>query len=124
MKLEYTIAAVLASVLIAGGIIYSVENKKGSVPESALKDIIPSPVLNFQDAPAEKKVEPGVSMTEAEKLKQEKSSKYPLAPEISTPDGFVNTGGKPITLGELRGKKVVLLDIWTYSFINFKIKKP
>lgn len=44
--------------------------------------------------------------------------KRTLAPEISTPDGFVNTNGQPLTLESLRGKKVVLLDIWTYSCIN------
>jgi cytochrome c biogenesis protein CcdA/thiol-disulfide isomerase/thioredoxin len=48
---------------------------------------------------------------------KEKSKIYDLAPEISSPDGFVNTEGKPITIKELRGK-VVLLDIWTYSCIN------
>jgi len=48
----------------------------------------------------------------------EKSKKFILAPEISTPDGFINTDGKPITLSEFKGKKVVLLDIWTYSCIN------
>jgi len=40
------------------------------------------------------------------------------APEISTPNGFVNTNGEEITLAGYRGKKVVLLDIWTYSCIN------
>lgn len=48
---------------------------------------------------------------------EEKNKQFVLAPEISTPDGFVNTEGKPISLGGLRGK-VVLLDIWTYSCIN------
>ena len=48
---------------------------------------------------------------------EEKKKTLVLAPQISTPDGFVNTNGKPITLSELRGK-VVLLDIWTYSCIN------
>ncbi len=42
----------------------------------------------------------------------------PLAPDISTPDGFINTDGKPISISELRGKKVVLIDFWTYSCIN------
>lgn len=42
----------------------------------------------------------------------------PTAPEISTPNGFINTDGKEITLGGYRNKKVVLLDIWTYSCIN------
>ncbi|MGH8363519.1 MAG: hypothetical protein ACRESQ_09245, partial [Gammaproteobacteria bacterium] len=30
---------------------------------------------------------------------------------------WINTGGKPVTLKELRGK-VVLLDFWTYGCIN------
>lgn len=46
------------------------------------------------------------------------------APEISTPNGFINTGGEPITLTELEGEKVVLLDIWTYSCINCQRTLP
>lgn len=46
------------------------------------------------------------------------SEAYQRAPEISTPDGFLNTKGKAVSLEELRGKKVVLLDIWSYSCIN------
>lgn len=38
------------------------------------------------------------------------------AKEITTPDGFINA--KKISLAELKGKKVVLLDFWTYSCIN------
>ena len=45
------------------------------------------------------------------------------APEISTPDGFINTDGKPITLAELRGK-VVLLTVWTYTCINCQRTLP
>lgn len=48
----------------------------------------------------------------------EKTKKYKLAPEISTPDGFINTNDLPITISEFKGKKIVLLDIWTYSCIN------
>lgn len=48
----------------------------------------------------------------------EKSSQYILAPDISTPDGFINTHNLPITISQFKGKKVVLLDIWTYSCIN------
>lgn len=54
---------------------------------------------------------------------EEKKKMYELAPEISSPDGFINTSGKPITLRELRGK-VVLLDIWTYSCINCQRTLP
>lgn len=49
---------------------------------------------------------------------KEKSKKFILAPEISTPDGFINTNGEPVSLAQYKGKKVVLLDIWTYSCIN------
>ncbi len=42
----------------------------------------------------------------------------PVAPDISSPDGFINTDGKSISLADLRGKKVVLIDFWTYSCIN------
>jgi thiol-disulfide isomerase/thioredoxin len=48
----------------------------------------------------------------------EKAGKFTLAPELSTIDGYINTDGKPITIGEFKGKKAVLLDIWTYSCIN------
>lgn len=47
----------------------------------------------------------------------EKELKYKKATELVSPDGYINTGGKTITLEELKGK-VVLLDIWTYSCIN------
>lgn len=49
---------------------------------------------------------------------KEKTAKFLIASDISSPDGFINTDGKPITIGEFKGKKVVLLDIWTYSCIN------
>ena len=55
---------------------------------------------------------------------EEKSKKYELAKEISTPDGFINTDGKPITIGELIGKKVILVDFWTYSCINCQRTTP
>lgn len=48
----------------------------------------------------------------------------PKAPEIVNPSGFINTGGKPITISEFKGKKVVLLDIWTYSCINCQRTLP
>src|SRR3989338_4854615 len=43
-------------------------------------------------------------------------TRYPKYREIVKPSGFVNTD--KITLGELVGKKVILLDIMTYSCIN------
>jgi thiol-disulfide isomerase/thioredoxin len=45
-------------------------------------------------------------------------SKYPPAKELVSPDAFINTGGQPLTIGSLIGKKVILVDFWTYSCIN------
>ncbi len=53
-----------------------------------------------------------------------KKSHGPKAPEIVNPSGFINTGGEPITIGQFKGKKVVLLDIWTYSCINCQRTLP
>jgi thiol-disulfide isomerase/thioredoxin len=47
---------------------------------------------------------------------KEKEKKYERAKEVSTPDGFINTD--LITLQSLIGKKVILIDFWTYSCIN------
>jgi len=54
----------------------------------------------------------------------EKSKRYELAKEITTPDGFINTDGKPITINGLIGKKVILVDFWTYSCINCQRTTP
>lgn len=48
----------------------------------------------------------------------EKAKIYPPAPELAKPDGYINTGGEPITIGQFKGKNVVLVDFWTYSCIN------
>lgn len=53
-----------------------------------------------------------------------KQSRFPRAPEVTNPSGYVNTGGKPITFGEFVGKDVVLADIWTYSCINCRRTLP
>ncbi len=55
---------------------------------------------------------------------EEKALVYPKAPELVSPDGYINTGGKLVTIGEFKGKKVVLIDIWTYSCINCQRTLP
>ncbi|MBI5645111.1 redoxin family protein [Candidatus Kaiserbacteria bacterium] len=59
-----------------------------------------------------------------------KTSIYQKSPELVSPDGYINTpstsSGRalPITIGEFKGKKVVLIDIWTYSCINCQRTLP
>ena len=55
---------------------------------------------------------------------EEKAKKYELAKEITTPDGFINTAEQPIIISELIGKKVILIDFWTYSCINCQRTTP
>ncbi|MDP3769485.1 MAG: redoxin family protein [Candidatus Sungbacteria bacterium] len=69
-------------------------------------------------------VVPRTSSQQYEIRKEEKSKRYELAKEITTPDGFLNTEGKPITVSELAGKKVILVDFWTYSCINCQRTTP
>ncbi len=80
---------------------------------------IKSEVKDMQESGAQKDEAP-VAQYLTEKQKQ---SKFKKVPELSSPDGFINTGGKPITLESLRGR-VVLLDIWTYSCINCQRTLP
>ena len=54
----------------------------------------------------------------------QKALRYQLAPELVSPDAYLNTDGKPITLAQYRGKNVVLLDFWTYSCINCQRTLP
>lgn len=48
----------------------------------------------------------------------ERVAQYPAAKELVTPDGYINTNNVPITIKSLIGKKVILVDFWTYSCIN------
>ena len=69
-------------------------------------------------------ITPRTSSGQDEMKKEDKMKRYELAKEITTPDGFINTENKPITVGEFVGKKVVLIDFWTYSCINCQRTTP
>jgi thiol-disulfide isomerase/thioredoxin len=53
---------------------------------------------------------------------QEKQKNFELAKEITTPDGFINTDR--FSVSEFIGKKVILIDFWTYSCINCQRTTP
>lgn len=52
-----------------------------------------------------------------------KAKVYAKAPEIAKAAGYLNTGGKPITIAGQKGK-VVLIDFWAYSCINCQREIP
>ncbi len=55
---------------------------------------------------------------------EEKAKMYTKAPELVAPNAYLNTAGAPISIGEFKGKKVVLIDFWTYSCINCQRTTP
>jgi thiol-disulfide isomerase/thioredoxin len=88
-----TIILIIALILIAGAIVY-------------LQQFSPD------------KTYPGTSLAPGNRtaINAEKAQKYPYATEIAEPSGFVNVDN--ITIRSLIGKKVILVDFWTYSCIN------
>jgi thiol-disulfide isomerase/thioredoxin len=79
--------------------------EKGEMMKSAVKPVVKAPMI----APAQK---------------IKKDAQYEKAKEIANPSGFLNTDEKPITIGSLIGKKVILVDFWTYSCINCQRTLP
>ncbi len=53
---------------------------------------------------------------------KEKKGFFPKAREIIRPAGFINA--KEVSIAELIGKKIVLIDFWTYSCINCQRTLP
>lgn len=57
----------------------------------------------------------------------EKAKKYPRAKELVSPDGFINSpngGSAPFKIADLIGKKIIIVDFWTYSCINCQRTLP
>ena len=71
-----------------------------------------------------------LSATSTPMTPAEKALVYQKAPELTSIDGYINTGknpdgtAAPITIGQFVGKKVVLIDFWTYSCINCQREIP
>lgn len=107
---KHAVLSGIVLALVVGAIIY-LESRKTEISSSSLGN---------QDI---------VVMNEGERI-QEKEKQYERAKEISTPNGFINTPSTssgqatPITIGELIGKKVILVDFWTYSCINCQRTTP
>lgn len=61
---------------------------------------------------------------------QTKASRFTLAHELVNPNGFINSDSvvganrAPFTLQSLIGKKIILVDFWTYSCINCQRTTP
>ncbi|MEK7564418.1 MAG: cytochrome c biogenesis protein CcdA [Patescibacteria group bacterium] len=119
-------------ILVAIAIISGYDKKlQISLLDSGFLDVtkIEQKLLDSENKTKENKdasIEINNSQPETEKMSflslKEKSKKFELAPDLSSIDGYINVDNisnkLPITISEYKGKKVVLLDIWTYSCIN------
>lgn len=90
---------------IVGAIIYLQSKTPRQVTPEAAEIAPPLLTMNAEIAA------PVLTMNREKKARQ-----YPVAKEITTPDGFINT--ERISVAEFIGKKIVLIDFWTYSCIN------
>lgn len=92
--------------------------------------IIIGAIAYFEGSKAERVGRAPDSEVAARQSSAEKEKQYERAKEISSPDGFINTPptasgqSAPITIQELIGKKVILVDFWTYSCINCQRTTP
>lgn len=103
---------ILAAIL---GAIFWLESRKTELPDIS---------SGGENSDVEVVVEDNIALSPDERQKriEEKSSRYEKAKEISTPDGFINTDG--VQVADLIGKKVILVDFWTYSCINCQRTLP
>ena len=117
----YILIAVI--VFIAGAIYFINSNsvRKGGLSEPV--SVIPRTSSRRNEAKKE-------TMPSKYLSAEEKSRRYKLAKEITTPDGFINTPSTSsgqvtsITISQFIGKKVILVDFWTYSCINCQRTTP
>jgi len=128
------IALVMATIVIVGSIVVLEKGKapggKGmpnTVPvevisplETSLKEKTKDTKMVVTAAGDTEEVKKQV-MTDSDRI-QAKIKKYERAKEITTPDGFVNTDS--VKVADLVGKKVILVDFWTYSCINCERTLP
>ena len=110
------------SILDAGFLdVTKIEQKlldRSEEPTATTITTIPNSISPTNETLAEVPINPTPKAEEKFLTLAEKVKQFSVAPDISTPDGFINTDGQPITISQFRGKKVLLLDIWTYSCIN------
>ena len=111
MKTSKTISLIVAVLVIAGAITFIEMHKAGGGVVVSGDDFASSTEIAAPAAGA-------ASSSRAEIIVQ-KALEYPKAKEIVDPTGFINTpNGLPITISQYIGKKVILIDFWTYSCIN------
>lgn len=102
---QKTIILIVIIIAIVGAVVYLEQQKVPSATQGAPAIIAPQPSNNDRTA-----------------IVAQKEKVYERAKELQSSGGFVNV--PTISLASLVGKKVILLDFWTYSCINCQRTTP
>ena len=114
---ETTIEQHLLTAKAGSGSLTGAPNGTGTTDSGNVSGLLLTPISSTTDAS-------GATQPMLAAILAKKSAMYPKAPELASPDGYLNTGGQPISLAGYRGKNVVLVDFWTYSCINCQRTLP
>ncbi len=123
-KFKKHIPLVVAVIVIVGLIAFLESKKVQTAPVDLSNSIIPVDVngLGSATSTATTSAAANTSQQALATIIQEKSQKYDRARELTDPSAFINTD--PFTIKSLIGKKVILVDFWTYSCINCQRTLP
>ncbi len=114
-KMKNTITLIF-SVAAVAGIIWYLESSKPQRLNSSAPNIEISVGSNPEKAVSTfSKTVPRISLAE-------KAKAYAKAKELADPTGFINS--EPFKLSDIAGKKIILVDFWTYSCINCQRTTP
>ena len=127
-KIEYIIGGIIVLALAAGGIFYlHSQTLSAQAPTPIVENIATTTesvaeATTTPDTTAPSK--PSEATPKAPAPKTQTKPGLKKAAELAGIEGYINTNGQPIHIKDFLGKKVVLIDIWTYSCINCQRTLP
>src|SRR6185436_19440623 len=118
MKVEYVIAGIIAIALASGAILYIAAQPAAPVVATADAATSSPQEADLEPSRTAASTSGSKDTVEAPPVKTQTKPGLQKAAELAGIEGYINTDGKPIHIKDFLGKKVVLIDIWTYSCIN------
>ena len=103
----------------------SEKQSSSSMLKVSEQKIVPAPIQTTKNSLDQKEPEISVPVVSEKKVSiPSESTSDKKYIEIVNPSGFVNTNNVPFTIGEYVGKKVILLNVMTYSCGNCQATFP
>jgi thiol-disulfide isomerase/thioredoxin len=110
----------LVAIVIIGAIVFINAKKPAHIDSSTAADVMNTPITKTIVTPAAPGIIPSATAPvvpqDRTAILAAKAAEYPKAKEFVGLTGYINTPA--LKLSDLVGKKVVLIDFWTYSCIN------